>query len=489
MTRYTSDVTVLSGEVVRPVWRFGVFPEGQGNMAFQMIRPEGGADPVFRNYGSVEYVSDDPNAEVILLWVDYSSSFWSATTWENHGDLIARAPNGEARGYWAFSWGPDLLNAGRLVVEGHRYALAFQSWDGVDPQIRNSGEIVARSDGETNAIIFGNSARVENSGYVAAFSSTSDHSFEATAVQLLRGGTVINTGEIRAESTLPNMRPRGVELLPGGDGAQVTNTGLIVAKDAVYENPYGAGVTYLTNGAGGRIIGNVSLGDYSDRLANNGWIDGRVDLGAGDDNYTSVSGAVTGGVLAGDGNDTVEGGGGFDRLRGDAGDDRLDGGGAFDDLNGNVGRDTVRGGSGDDWVLGGKDADLLYGDDGADILNGNLGADTCDGGPGDDSVRGGQGDDMLAGGVGNDWITGDLGDDTLTGDAGADIFRAFNGGGMDRITEFNAAAGDRVAVDGGSTYSLKQSGADTVITFADGSATVLSGVTLSSLPAGWIFGG
>jgi Ca2+-binding RTX toxin-like protein len=85
-------------------------------------------------------------------------------------------------------------------------------------------------------------------------------------------------------------------------------------------------------------------------------------------------------------------------------------------------------------------------------------------------------------------MTGDLGNDTLTGGAGADIFRAFNGGGSDRITDFNAAEGDRVQVDPGTTYTVAQVGSDTVIDLGGGNQTVLAGVSMSSLPAGWIFG-
>jgi hypothetical protein len=82
-------------------------------------------------------------------------------------------------------------------------------------------------------------------------------------------------------------------------------------------------------------------------------------------------------------------------------------------------------------------------------------------------------------------LSGDLGDNTMTGGPGADIFRAF-GGGHDVITDFNVAEGDRVEVDHGSSYTLSQSGADTLITFAGGGDTRLLGVTLSDLPAGWI---
>jgi Ca2+-binding RTX toxin-like protein len=174
-------------------------------------------------------------------------------------------------------------------------------------------------------------------------------------------------------------------------------------------------------------------------------------------------------------------------LRGDEGDDYIVGGAGFDNINGNMGRDTESGGAGNDWVVGGKDDDFLSGDAGADIVNGNLGNDTCVGGLGDDSVRGGQADDMIYGGAGNDWLSGDLGNDTESGGAGADIFRVFTGDGIDRVTDFNAAEGDRVQFDPGTPYTVRQAGADTIVDLGSSSQLILVGVQIATLPAGWIF--
>jgi len=187
-------------------------------------------------------------------------------------------------------------------------------------------------------------------------------------------------------------------------------------------------------------------------------------------------------------NDSLSGEDGEDYLRGGDGADRLSGGAAFDDLNGNVGNDTVGGGLGDDWAVGGKDDDLLGGDEGDDIVYGNLGNDWCDGGPGADLIRGGQDNDVLLGQQGDDWMSGDRGNDTLTGGAGADIFHTFGDTGLDRVTDFNRAQGDRVMVDPGTVYSVSQSGADVVIGMGAGNQMVLAGVQMSSLTGDWIFG-
>ena len=219
------------------------------------------------------------------------------------------------------------------------------------------------------------------------------------------------------------------------------------------------------------------------------------DGGDGDDDIDGGEGADTlGGGAGGDtlhggvDDDVLTGGSGEDYLRGDDGSDLISGGADFDDISGNAGNDTASGGLGNDWVIGGKDNDSLSGDEGSDLVYGNLGSDTCDGGSGDDNVRGGQGNDLVLGGAGNDFVSGDKGDDTMTGGTGADIFHTFGDAGIDRVTDFNLAEGDRVQLDPGTQYTVAQVGADTVISMTGGGQMVLVGVTLSSLTEGWIFG-
>jgi Ca2+-binding RTX toxin-like protein len=197
-------------------------------------------------------------------------------------------------------------------------------------------------------------------------------------------------------------------------------------------------------------------------------------------------------VHAGLGNDTIVSAALKDYLRGDEGDDSISGNSGFDDSNGNMGNDTIHGNGGDDYSVGGKDNDLLFGDDGVDIVWGNLGNDTCDGGTGDDQVRGGQGDDSVSGGDGNDFVSGDRGSDTISGGAGADLFHGSQDAGIDRVLDFHLAEGDRVMLDPGTTYTLSQVGADTVIDMGaingQPNQMILVGVQLSTLTPGWIFG-
>jgi Ca2+-binding RTX toxin-like protein len=194
-------------------------------------------------------------------------------------------------------------------------------------------------------------------------------------------------------------------------------------------------------------------------------------------------------VNAGAGNDNITAGNGSNYLRGDDGNDSIQGGTGFDDANGNAGNDTIHGGAGDDWSVGGKDNDFLFGDDGNDIVWGNLGDDTCDGGAGNDQVRGGQGNDSVSGGAGNDFVSGDRGDDTVSGGLGADIFHGSQDAGIDKVIDFKLSEGDRVQLDPGTTYTVSQVGADTVISMGGANQMILVGVQMSTLTPGWIFVG
>lgn len=202
-----------------------------------------------------------------------------------------------------------------------------------------------------------------------------------------------------------------------------------------------------------------------------------------------LGGSATDTLLGNDAGNYLNGGGGNDFLRGFLGDDSIVGGSGFDDTHGNQGNDTVRGGDGPDWVVGGQGNDMLFGDADGDVVYGNLGADTQEGGDGIDWVRGGQGDDSLSGGAGDDWMSGDLGDDALSGGAGADTFHTWGAAGIDRVTDFNRAQGDRVQLDAGTAATASQVGADVVIDMTGGARMILVGVNIASLGGDWIFAG
>jgi serralysin len=237
------------------------------------------------------------------------------------------------------------------------------------------------------------------------------------------------------------------------------------------------------------MLNDISLGQLpifgGADLITGSWANDLMRSQGGDDRVYGDGGADT--VFAGTGNDTVWGGDGRNYLRGDEGSDSLTGGGEFDDLHGNAGNDTLRGGAGDDWVVGGKDQDHLSGEAGGDIVYGNLGVDTCYGDDGNDIVRGGQQNDILYGGSGDDWMSGDRDSDTISGGSGADIFHTFGDAGIDRVLDFSRAEGDRVQLDPGTTYSVAQVGADTVISMGGGGQMTLVGVNMATLSGDWIF--
>jgi Ca2+-binding RTX toxin-like protein len=213
-----------------------------------------------------------------------------------------------------------------------------------------------------------------------------------------------------------------------------------------------------------------------------------VDGGSGDDILMGDDPAGTGGhhgpsmffkdslvggndvLLGGSGNDKMYGMAGMDSLYGQDGNDMMQGGRGNDYLNGGTGNDelygmsdndTLDGGAGMDTLDGGSGDDFLYGDADNDTLIGQLGNDRLDGGDGIDVLNGGDGVDVLLGGAGHDFLAGGLGADTHTGGTGADTFqflasdlvtyshpylygRTYQSVETDRVTDFNAAEGDRI---------------------------------------------
>lgn len=219
----------------------------------------------------------------------------------------------------------------------------------------------------------------------------------------------------------------------------------------------------------------------------------RIDLNAGA--FSDVGGLVGNVSIAlGAQIENADGGSGGDRIvgniaanfiRGLDGNDNVSGGGGADDINGNVGSDTVDGGEGDDTVRGGQGDDLVQGGVGDDPhVNGNLGSDTVYGHTGDDTLFGGQGGDRLFGDDGDDWLSGDLGDDVLTGGAGADRFMMRLGGGIDWVTDFSAAQGDRIVLPSGTAYTVQPSVGDVLVSLGGG--TVIGLVGVAALSGDWL---
>ena len=368
--------------------------------------------------------------------------------------------------------GQQVLNFGQVRVVADLYAVgilvATQSSPGGPSQIENIGTVEVRSN-QSNAIgiLLMNGAGGGNSGVVHAWGAT-----RAVGLQLQQISSFTNSGEVVAHDTSGGVNSVGafVSFL-SAQTVSFTNSGHIegVTAITINSNLFSAGaVANIQNS--GQLIGNVNISGAAAILTNTGLISGAISLTANNDVYDGRAGTETGLVSGLDGTDTMIGGAGFDNFQG------------------NQGNDSLSGGAGDDIVVGGKDNDVQLGGGGVDVVWGNLGNDTLDGGDGNDQVRGGQGDDSVSGGAGDDFVSGDRGNDTISGGTGADLFHGSQDAGLDRVLDFSVAQGDRVFLDPGTTFTVSQVGADTVIDMGSGNQMILAGVQMLTLPAGWIFG-
>lgn len=168
------------------------------------------------------------------------------------------------------------------------------------------------------------------------------------------------------------------------------------------------------------------------------------------------------------------------------------------------GTDNLEGMTGSDYLRGGKENDRIFGGADDDIINGNEGDDFISGGAGNDLVRGGKDNDEIFGDEGDDILIADRGIDRLTGGLGADvfIFRTDTGeektdpATADWITDFNAAEGDIIAINGDFPKEIftftaadvnQDSISDTIIQYTEnndiiGLYTNIFGVVLSTAP-------
>ncbi len=168
------------------------------------------------------------------------------------------------------------------------------------------------------------------------------------------------------------------------------------------------------------------------------------------------------------------------------------------------GTDNLEGMTGSDYLRGGQESDRIFGGADDDIINGNEGDDFISGGAGNDLVRGGKDNDQIFGDEGDDILIAERGIDRLTGGLGTDvfIFRTDTGeektdpATADWITDFNAAEGDIIAINGDVPKEIftftaadvnQDSISDTIIQYTEnndiiGLYTNIFGVVLSTAP-------
>ena len=189
------------------------------------------------------------------------------------------------------------------------------------------------------------------------------------------------------------------------------------------------------------------------------------------------------------------------KLSGTGGDDLISPWNMVARLFGNGGNDTISGSNLSDTIYGGKGDDSIVGRLGNDIIQGDEGNDTIYGGnefrytPGSDNdiLRGGAGDDLIIGYGGNDLILGEDGNDAMAGGEGNDqllggfgsdlfFFEGWTNTGTDRISDYVDGL-DFIWISGGLTLSnvtLRDIGADKMVTWADGSVLLegMAGLTI-----------
>jgi Ca2+-binding RTX toxin-like protein len=409
------------------------------------------------------------------------ASFYTSTVTIGASGVL-KVMGAEAYGYRSGAWSPDFTNHGVLQVTGAAAAYGLTTGEPGPWLFDNTATFDVKATGDAHGVVLSNGATFHNSGVLSVTGGTSATGLEMTGFE----GDFLNTGMIVVRSAAHN----GVAVSWTSTidtGLAWVNQGTIDADVALQVSPYVPQTFAQTFTNNGVITGAIDLGPGVGVLVNNDLINGDVMLGGGDDTYDGRAGSLNGKLDGGEGADTMLAGVGSNYLRGGDGADSIAGGAGFDDINGNKGDDTISGGaSGSDWLLGGQGNDSIVGNAGADRIYGNLGADTLAAGDGASTLLGGQDNDLIRGGAGDDWISGDRGSDSISGGLGADTFHAFAGSGVDTVTDFHRAEGDRVVLDVGTTYTVGQVGADTVVDMGGGSQLVLQNVQLSSLTGGWI---
>lgn len=252
---------------------------------------------------------------------------------------------------------------------------------------------------------------------------------------------------------------------------------------------------------------NLNVGSFSSIgvKSNGGVASNNIAIAYGVTIENARGGTASDVIIGNAGGNVLEGNNGNDTMSGAGGRDALFGGGNDDLLFGNLGEDTLYGDAGQDTLYGGTDSDQLYGGDGNDrlagdnghdavfgnrgndTLSGNLGNDTLFGGADNDLLYGGRDDDLMYGDSGADTLSGDRGNDTLSGGDGADLFRFQIGDGIDTVTDFDFAAGDRLQTVAGRAYAFKSSASgEAVIDFLNGDTITLAGRSASELSSSWL---
>ncbi|MGF7175834.1 Ca2+-binding RTX toxin-like protein [Azospirillum doebereinerae] len=423
----------------------------------------GGADTLIGGTGNDTYVVDNVGDMVTELAGEGIDTVNASIGWT----LGANIDNLTLTGSVAISATGNELNN---VLTGNGGANLLDGGLGADSMAGGAGNDVYIVDDAGDVV-----TELAGQGSDEVRTSLSSYLLGANVEALTSTGTGDFTGTGNA---LDNRLTGGLgnDTLSGGDGADTLDGG--------------AGSNLLIGGAGNDVYLVGNLGDQVVELAGEGIDEVRTALTG----YTLTEGVET---LTYTGTAAFAG-------TGNALDNLIAGGTGTDTLDGGLGADTLIGGLGDDvyvvdsvgdTVIEGVDAgiDEVRTTLSAFTLGDNMerlvfqGGDASGIGNGlDNWLAGNVGNDTLDGGAGNDTLLGGLGNDVLTGGSGADLFAFASGDGLDTITDFDAAQGDRIGLAAGQAYSVDiNASGDAVIVYGTSDIVTLVGIQPAAVSSAW----
>lgn len=454
--------------VTSPISTSGGYSLGAGETLY--------STSIFQLFDQSDY---DPNATSFVL--SNAGTMWNQNAeraqvlylmnWgeiRNSGLIVAQSDGVAESLFVTSSFSGGLHNSGSIyALSSASTATAIAFWSG-HTELHNSGTIAAQGAISATAILAANGAEIVNAAGGAILAEGRD----AVAVYLGRGHfqvdgrppsgvDIVNHGLIEAQSTSSSIASVAVYVAHlDGESMIIENDGVIRADVAIYSDSYA-----------------FSPPQHSaDHIINHagGLIDGQVDLGLGDDRIVNA-GEMIGYVDLGAGDDLFDSQLGQHRGNAEMG----------------WGDDIYLGGSGVDFATGNRGNDHLLGGAGNDLLLGGWGDDSLNGGAGNDGLYGEGGNDAIAT-SGGDWVDAGLGDDRVvlgdytfayvSGGAGHDVLvlpsdarildleQVVGSGRVSGIEEVLLAgggrlvvhAGDVAALNGGTTLRISAAGAGTV---------------------------
>ncbi|MGH6736870.1 MAG: hypothetical protein ACRECX_12475 [Methyloceanibacter sp.] len=369
----------------------------------------------------------------------------SGSTLINNGNIVS---DDDVAVFFESDDGVIVNNAGRNIIGGTDGIVLNSS----DPTITNHGKVIGlQSDGIAFAASSSGS-ELNNTGEVYGQDS-GVHAVFSLSSTIVDAGTINNSGLIHSDGV-------GVLSSTGHFSLLTINNeagGTIMGTVAAIQNS--AGRLSVTNH--GTLTGNVDCNSATgNTIVNFGTIDGEVQLGGGNDVFTSVGG-TSGKVFGENGADIFTSGSKIDQFDGgnDADTFRIAGSaGIGDSFDGGDGTDTLQ-------VLGSGVARLaafdatgssieiwqgngagLHGTKGANTfdfsgLTSKTGLPFVDGRGGNDSIIGSDFADTLAGGRGTDMLTGNSGGDLFDFNS---IKDSMPGAKRDKILDFDRSEADRI---------------------------------------------